>query len=494
MFGAIPRIFAVLIVAALAAAKVDAATITNIVNIATISALVRNLSSPIDDTLFNYDRALERLDHGVLMNVSGEYDYDLGPSSEDFRASHRIHTHGAAQTQTAFGSSHGQIQAMTSGMVGRASALYTGARYLQHWAILEARDVVALTFDEPVNVRVAYKMGGHSGYGSIVGDGFYNFQPGDSGVLNFITSSVTFGANVGSSGYVEIDGYPDEDTVNDFPSSDSFSTPIETTMFHWAISPLDEEPVLPGKDDNKPIIITFAPVPQPDPNGGFDPIPIGTQEMLDVSGVTWNAISTKVVSDTIEGMVLESFEIESTDNPLTSLLFNDVPVDSNLTVTFGGTTQTVVAGQPIDFGAGGVESFLLAGLDPAHSSTAPDALVFGLGFAESEFASIEVRPTNSYDAADFNIDGVVDAADYTVWRDHFGIPSVAMHSQGDANGDGAVDAADYTMWRDDFGTGESLQATVVSVPEPGAILLTILALVSLRPRFRRRDCLLGSSG
>jgi hypothetical protein len=53
--------------------------------------------------------------------------------------------------------------------------------------------------------------------------------------------------------------------------------------------------------------------------------------------------------------------------------------------------------------------------------------------------------------ADFNGDGVVDAADYTVWRNHFGLSSGAKRADGDANADGAVDAADYAVWRKDFG-------------------------------------------
>ena len=44
-------------------------------------------------------------------------------------------------------------------------------------------------------------------------------------------------------------------------------------------------------------------------------------------------------------------------------------------------------------------------------------------------------------------DGVVDALDYTIWRDNLGGSS--------ASGDGLVDAADYTVWRDNMGTPAS---------------------------------------
>jgi hypothetical protein len=56
-----------------------------------------------------------------------------------------------------------------------------------------------------------------------------------------------------------------------------------------------------------------------------------------------------------------------------------------------------------------------------------------------------VEDNNSW--GDFNGDGVVDIADYTVWADNFGQAGPA----GDGNGDGVVDIADYTVWADHFG-------------------------------------------
>jgi hypothetical protein len=85
---------------------------------------------------------------------------------------------------------------------------------------------------------------------------------------------------------------------------------------------------------------------------------------------------------------------------------------------------------------------------------------------------------------DFNGDGNVDTADYTIWADNYtgsggtgGTPST-----GDANGDGAVDTADYTIWADNY-TGSSAAAGVV--PEPGAaILLLLLGTLGLGVRRR----------
>jgi hypothetical protein len=45
---------------------------------------------------------------------------------------------------------------------------------------------------------------------------------------------------------------------------------------------------------------------------------------------------------------------------------------------------------------------------------------------------------------DFNADGFVNAADYTVWRDNFNGPESTL--MGNGNGSGTVDQADYTLW------------------------------------------------
>jgi hypothetical protein len=56
-------------------------------------------------------------------------------------------------------------------------------------------------------------------------------------------------------------------------------------------------------------------------------------------------------------------------------------------------------------------------------------------------------------AGDYNHDGVVDAADYTVWRNWLGttIYEVVAGLPGDGNEDGVVNQADYDLWRANFG-------------------------------------------
>jgi hypothetical protein len=81
-------------------------------------------------------------------------------------------------------------------------------------------------------------------------------------------------------------------------------------------------------------------------------------------------------------------------------------------------------------------------------------------------------------AGDYNADGTVDAADYTVWREQLGSEVLTT---ADGNGDGMVDNADYAIWRANFGlTASSLVvANALAVPEPSACLLAFVSLFIL---------------
>jgi hypothetical protein len=91
-------------------------------------------------------------------------------------------------------------------------------------------------------------------------------------------------------------------------------------------------------------------------------------------------------------------------------------------------------------------------------------------------------------AGDFNGDMKVDAADYTVWRDHLGQADEATLLHGNGDGMNGVDAGDYSLWKTNFGTHSGAGAGGLSagaVPEPSSILFalcSVFGLVGLRRR------------
>ena len=68
---------------------------------------------------------------------------------------------------------------------------------------------------------------------------------------------------------------------------------------------------------------------------------------------------------------------------------------------------------------------------------------------------------------DFNLDGVVDAADYTLLRDTF-LTSVDPYTGADHSGDGLVGIEDYGLWLENFG---STADGAAAVPEPTVVVL-----------------------
>jgi hypothetical protein len=74
---------------------------------------------------------------------------------------------------------------------------------------------------------------------------------------------------------------------------------------------------------------------------------------------------------------------------------------------------------------------------------------------------------------DYNGNGTVDAADYTVWRDTMG--QAGSNLPADGTGDGHVYRVDYTYWKTRFGSGSAGNGT--AVPEPPGQALAWMAIL-----------------
>jgi glucose/arabinose dehydrogenase len=130
-------------------------------------------------------------------------------------------------------------------------------------------------------------------------------------------------------------------------------------------------------------------------------------------------------------------------------------------------------------------SALISGL-PASTTDRNDARygegVFGEMYMSTKKSGGRIYlVTNSVPlSGDFNHDRVVDAADYTVWRDS--LDSTGYHLAADANGDAKVDGADYDVWKSHFGESWGAAgsgAGTFAVPEPAAAALVLFGCVVL---------------
>ncbi len=89
-------------------------------------------------------------------------------------------------------------------------------------------------------------------------------------------------------------------------------------------------------------------------------------------------------------------------------------------------------------------------------------------------------------AGDYNRDGRVDAADYTVWRDTFGSTTDLRADGSSGRGSaGRIDQSDYGVWSINYGADYATATTSTTIPEPTAFSLTAIAAAYLSA-FRRQ--------
>jgi hypothetical protein len=151
---------------------------------------------------------------------------------------------------------------------------------------------------------------------------------------------------------------------------------------------------------------------------------------------------------------------------------------NDLTLAVFAPNGTTLLGAANLTAAGGVESLTDLSLATAGkyyarvTGAAENVQLYQLQLATAALATLL--------AGDYNEDGTVDAADYTVWRDTLGQTGAGLAADG--NGNGNVDAADYSVWKNHFGdvspgigAGSGSLAGAGSVPEPAAIAIVSLA-------------------
>ena len=361
----------------------------------------------------------------------------------------------------------GKIDLMSAGYAFTADAL-PGAPMAQFNISNSSSVTLSLQFDEWVNFRLWYSVGHGGGLSEITPGGWWLQDFSGNGMVDLARQSITLSIGMSADGIGIIDGYPPESGNPDaLPSIAGGQASSATATIAWAISPIDQSP------PPRPGIVATIPIgmPRVSAGTGFDPEPVGTRSVYASSGWTYINLQTLTSIGEFRSLIPTSYSLSLGDVPATSFLAETLPAEANLTLTVGEQTHTIQVGEPIDFGPAGTNEFTISGLDPETAIAGLEAIVFGLQFASSGSQDVEVRAVDYIVASDANFDGIVDAADLTIWQTNYGIEGTTTHLQGDADGDGSVDGTDFLVWQRQLNSLSSSS----TVPEPSAAIQILFA-------------------
>ena len=83
---------------------------------------------------------------------------------------------------------------------------------------------------------------------------------------------------------------------------------------------------------------------------------------------------------------------------------------------------------------------------------------------------------------DYNSNGIVDAADYTLWRDSLGSTT---NLAADGNGNGVIDSGDFDVWKANYGNHSGSGAgETAAVPEPMTLWMLLTGILAICCRRR----------
>ncbi len=158
-----------------------------------------------------------------------------------------------------------------------------------------------------------------------------------------------------------------------------------------------------------------------------------------------------------------------------------VVADNDLLATDIGTILV----EQIEF-AGYSGSFDIAGADGFNNAGQVAFSILGellplSGNGESVEGVFVFTPAiNEPLPGDYNSDGTVNLADYTVWRDNLGAADETALG-GNGNNTGGVDFLDYPWWKERFEAAAPAALSTGLVPEPGGlVMLCLSAIVALK--------------
>jgi cyclophilin family peptidyl-prolyl cis-trans isomerase len=226
---------------------------------------------------------------------------------------------------------------------------------------------------------------------------------------------------------------------------------------------------------------------------GTGPLTIGAERTLGIRE-GFSLTRTLVNRGTLApGLQLGSITVQSYQQ------FFDGTLDIQLRETTADIEYDRLVVTNTAFLAGRLDVSLLSGFVPAAGDT---FTVLTAGSIVGNFTTLELPQltsglvwnfgrsatsvTLSVALADYNRNGVADAADYLLWRDTRN-SNVAPSTGADGNGDGIVNDLDYVIWRSNFGNTSGTAAGTgslasLSAPEPSGACMAVFGILLLASR------------
>ncbi|WP_231943761.1 PEP-CTERM sorting domain-containing protein [Aeoliella mucimassa] len=234
-------------------------------------------------------------------------------------------------------------------------------------------------------------------------------------------------------------------------------------------------------------------------------VPIGTRELsIELFATRSTGSATNVAVDNLQGNIVDGFDNLADLNVAGDLALANSSTLELFVQSEGEHSTVTVAGA---FTADGIfqlteladavfnvgDVFDVLNFDPESVTGAFDSLVLPVLASGLDWDTTNLLLTGELAivslnlAGDFNGDGIVNLADYTVWRDNLGADESVL-PPGTGDNSGLVDAGDYTAWKNNFGasTPGTIANGSVAVPEPGSITLLIGCLGIAGMLFKQR--------
>ncbi|QDU90487.1 hypothetical protein Pla175_38920 [Pirellulimonas nuda] len=213
--------------------------------------------------------------------------------------------------------------------------------------------------------------------------------------------------------------------------------------------------------------------------GQFLALPAPPEYVLEVNTATG---IVKIINQTGVDLTMDAYRLTSDNNSLNPAGWMSLD-DANLTgqqpgsswTELGTTSSELSEGIFGDFSVLGSPTIRTLGAAYANLGNEDASLRFeyhvpgGDGFNEMMVRFVDVTGGLP---GDFNNDGSVDAADYTVYRDNLGASSAALNGNG--TGGATVTTADYNLWKASVGSSAVAGVGGSAVPEPSAGLMALL--------------------